>query len=163
MNATFVKSHLAITLSRSSFVRETRYFPSLFSYDETGGITLALFSFSSSTNASISLIDRNGNDKSRVPITRTKAVVVIALKFSGSFYNDRGKLPISKEPKGCPVYEWFRSEASFAQSALRSRRILFAIKKPDGLVPASDIPQILTAKSRRWRDRARRGVGSRDK
>lgn len=35
--------------------------------------------------------------------------------------------------------------------APRSGRILFAIKKPDGLVPASDIPQILTAKSRRWR------------
>lgn len=31
--------------------------------------------------------------------------------------------------------------------APRSRRILFAIKKPDGRVPATDIPQILTAKS----------------
>ena len=62
--------------------------------------------------------------------------------------------------KGNPVCEEFRHgerQVCTVRSLHRGPgRILFAIKKPDGLVPASDIPQILTAKSRRQGDEPRR-------
>ncbi|KAK1130966.1 hypothetical protein K0M31_017271 [Melipona bicolor] len=63
--------------------------------------------------------------------------------------------------KGNPVCEEFRPGERQVCTVLHYSppgpgRILFAIKKPDGLVPASDIPQILTAKSRRQRDEPRR-------
>lgn len=61
--------------------------------------------------------------------------------------------------KGNPVCEEFRHgerQVCTVHSPPGPGRILFAIKKPDGLVPASDIPQILTAKSRRQGDEPRR-------